>query len=138
MNKPTHTLLTEHRQAGLFRVSQSQLGALQKVAAALPMLVHEVDIGCQPVHLALVTLGKALHFPAWYGANLDALCDCLSDPDSFPAPDGFLLVLRGHSQTLAALADALHAAAEARNTAKTPAWILLLDDLTEIPLLPAA
>ena len=26
-------------------------------------------------------LGEALDFPDWYGANLDALFDCLSDPD---------------------------------------------------------
>lgn len=26
-------------------------------------------------------LGKALDFPEWYGANLDALFDCLSDPE---------------------------------------------------------
>lgn len=138
MNKPTHPPLTDHRHAGLFRVSQSQLGALQKSAAPLPMLAHEIDLGAQPLHLALVTLGKALHFPAWYGANLDALCDCLSDPDSFPAPDGFLLVLRGNSQTLALMTEVLQAASAARNTASTPAWILLLDDLIEIPLMPAA
>lgn len=138
MNKPAHPLLTDHRHAGLFRANQSQLGALQKAAATLPMLAHEVDLGTQPLHLALVTLGKALHFPAWYGANLDALCDCLSDPDSFPAPDGFLLALRGNSQTLALMAEVLQAACAARNTASTPAWIVLLDDLTEIPLLPAA
>lgn len=26
-------------------------------------------------------LGEALDFPEWYGANLDALFDCLADPD---------------------------------------------------------
>jgi hypothetical protein len=29
----------------------------------------------------LAPLGVALDFPDWYGANLDALFDCLSDPD---------------------------------------------------------
>lgn len=37
-------------------------------------------------------LGKALAFPDWYGANLDALYDCLSDPDWAPPAEGIVLL----------------------------------------------
>ena len=32
----------------------------------------------------LKQLGEALNFPDWYGANFDALHDCLTDPDCLP------------------------------------------------------
>jgi hypothetical protein len=41
----------------------------------------------RPAHgrSVLRQLGKSLHFPDWYGANFDALFDCLCDPDWQPA-----------------------------------------------------
>ena len=44
---------------------------------------------------ALAAIGKAFGFPRWYGANLDALYDCLTDlPETQPAP-GYVVLLRG-------------------------------------------
>jgi len=42
---------------------------------------------------ALVRIGEALHFPGYYGVNLDALTDCLRD---LPGPTA--LVWRGWKQ----------------------------------------
>jgi RNAse (barnase) inhibitor barstar len=41
----------------------------------------------------LRAIGRALAFPEWYGGNLDALYDCLTDlPERRPAP-GYVIVL---------------------------------------------
>lgn len=44
---------------------------------------------------ALDAIGAALCFPDWYGHNLDALYDCLSDLSWLPAGE-HVLVLTGH------------------------------------------
>ena len=42
---------------------------------------------------ALQAIGRALGFPAWYGANLDALYDCLTDlVDTGGAPPRLILI----------------------------------------------
>ncbi|QWT47480.1 barstar family protein [Azospira inquinata] len=43
---------------------------------------------------ALVALGRSLAFPEWYGANLDALADCLGDLSWLPET-GLVLCLTG-------------------------------------------
>lgn len=44
---------------------------------------------------ALQAIGKVFGFPRWYGANLDALYDCLTDlAETQPAP-GYVVVLLG-------------------------------------------
>lgn len=67
--------------------------------------------------LMLVEIGKALELPAWFGANLDALYDSLTDlPDRIAAP-GYVIVLDGLHQGAqtdenAALLDVFRDAAE--------------------------
>jgi RNAse (barnase) inhibitor barstar len=47
---------------------------------------------------ALLAIGKVFGFPRWYGANLDALYDCLTDlPETQPAP-GYVVVLMGFGE----------------------------------------
>ncbi len=60
--------------------------------------VADADLrGCSDRKAVLVALGRALALPQWYGANLDALYDCLTDlPETAPAP-GYLVLLRGLS-----------------------------------------
>lgn len=65
----------------------------------------------------LVEIGRALELPAWFGANLDALYDSLTDlPDRITVP-GFVIVLDGmqhgaQSDENAALLDVFRDAAE--------------------------
>jgi RNAse (barnase) inhibitor barstar len=40
---------------------------------------------------ALDAIGAALRFPAWYGRNLDALYDCLTDLSWLPAGEHVLI-----------------------------------------------
>lgn len=46
----------------------------------------------------LTTLGQAFGFPSWYGANLDALYDCLTDLIDSGAP-GLVILLDHLSQS---------------------------------------
>ncbi len=68
--------------------------ALRQWAAAAGHRFFHVDLhGCTGKKAVLVALGRAFAFPRWYGANLDALYDCLTDlPDKHGGP-GFVVVV---------------------------------------------
>lgn len=81
---------------------------------------HFVHVSLQGKHdrrQMLVEIGRALELPAWFGANLDALYDSLTDlPDRISAR-GFVIVLDGLQQGVqsddnAALLDVFRDAAE--------------------------
>lgn len=55
---------------------------------------HARLAGCADRKAVLREIGRALALPRWYGANLDALYDCLTDlPEATPL--GLVLVLDG-------------------------------------------
>jgi RNAse (barnase) inhibitor barstar len=73
---------------------------------------------CVDKEAVLKAIGRAFEFPAWYGANLDALYDCLTDLPGRGAP-GWVVVLarlpheRGFgAEERAALLDVFRDAAE--------------------------
>lgn len=94
----------------------------------------DVDLGaCGERKQLLERLGAALDLPNWYGANFDALADCLGDPDW---RDGAATVirLRGLSSfskrapaDYALLLDVLDAACQARS-AEGAALAVIIDD----------
>ena len=49
--------------------------------------------GCKDKPSALRMLGHALNLPAWFGANLDALYDSLTDEDTWTVGNGAVIVL---------------------------------------------
>lgn len=66
--------------------------------AAQHRFVHITLTGIRERRLLLVAIGRALEFPAWFGANLDALYDSLTDmPERVPVP-GYVIVLDGLTQ----------------------------------------
>lgn len=79
--------------------------------------VHVSLAGIRDRRQALLAIARALEFPAWFGANLDALYDSLTDlPERLPAP-GYVVVLDGLAQgesadERAALLDVFRDAAE--------------------------
>jgi hypothetical protein len=85
--------------------------------AAQNHFVHVLLQGKRDRRLMLVEIGRALELPAWFGANLDALYDSLTDlPDRNAAP-GFVIVLDGLQQgaqtdDTAALLDVFRDAAD--------------------------
>lgn len=50
---------------------------------------------------ALQAIGTALALPQWYGANLDALYDCLTDLMAGSEVRGYVFLLKGFAQTSA-------------------------------------
>ena len=79
--------------------------------------VHVVLTGIRERKPLLAAIGRALEFPSWFGANLDALYDSLTDmPERVPAA-GYVIVLDGMAQGLetddnAAVLDVFRDAAE--------------------------
>jgi hypothetical protein len=100
-------------QAGIFRLQSSDQGVIEKVTEILGYPCFRVDIGnCADLGEVLAAFGHDLAFPEWYGANLDALNDCLTDL-SWREAKGYVLCLTGvdtarvESEGWAALNDVL-------------------------------
>ena len=92
----------------------------------------------------LKQLGEALNFPDWYGANFDALHDCLTDPD-WTTDKGLALFLTGTASLhksdpdgYATLIEVYQAVASDLSRSGTPFWVLLDSPATDIPTLPEA
>ncbi|WP_441249207.1 barstar family protein [Kitasatospora sp. McL0602] len=92
-------------------------GPVTLVRAAGPAVARLTEAGYQVVRLPAGTwatpgdlhrdIAAALHFPAYYGRNLDALNDCLRDVLAFeygasPTATGLVLVLDGYDRFAAA------------------------------------
>lgn len=80
---------------------------------------------------ALDAIGTALNFPAWYGRNLDALHDCLTDLSWQPAGE-HVLIWTGHRQLEAEDPDGYRAIVAVLNDATAassgrPLSVLLAD-----------
>ena len=104
--------------------------ALHRWAEASGQHYVEVDLeNARDRKAALRAIGRALSFPAWYGANLDALYDCLTDLPEQAAgrTAGWTIVLRGwppaermDAEQRAALLDVFRDALESFSEAGVP------------------
>lgn len=141
---PPHTL-TDCRLAGIHHLPPAQWESLIGEARQLHFATLTSDIGtADTLAQVLHTLGRDLAFPSWYGHNLDALYDCLTDPDWLPGP-GHLLLIGGVdalSQTTpdswAHLLEVLGAASDARRDAGLPFWVVLDHPTPGVPAFPLA
>lgn len=101
--KPEHLrkLLAQAQLCGIYHVPSSSVAPLHKAAALLDYACFKADLReSDDLAAALTDLGRCLGFPPWYGANLDALNDCLTDFSWHDAP-GYVIIIAG--------ADTLHA-----------------------------
>ena len=81
--------------AGIFRLARKDLPALTLAADELGLAVFHVDLQtARNVPGFIKALMRDLHFPDWFGGNLDALNDCLTDFSWRPAP-GYVITLSG-------------------------------------------
>lgn len=92
----------------------------------------------------LAQIGKALAFPDWYGANFDALFDCLTDTD-WQVTKGHVIVINGlgelrntHPEDFSTLLEVLRDAADHHRQAGAPFWILIDTPARGVPALPEA
>lgn len=90
------TLLRDSLRAGVYHLphlSKSGLEDLIGAAESCAYVVFRVDLaGVRDKESLLAAIGKEMAFPEWYGANWDALADCLADLGWRPA-EGYLVLL---------------------------------------------
>jgi hypothetical protein len=137
--------LSNSNQAGVYYLPASRLGAIEKTAKSLHLKNRHLEITPgQVAGAVLVQIGKILHFPEWYGANFDALRDCLTDPECLPGI-GHILTISGSEslrdsdpEGFTTLLEVLVAAADERRQTDTPLWILLDRPAPGIRSLPKA
>ncbi len=138
-------VLKDAARAGLYHLPPSRGLDLPHLAAQAQHKLLLADLGnCEEQREVLRQLGKACEFPAWYGANLDALHDCLTDPDWQPLK-GVILQISGldtlraaNPEAFSTLIDVLQSAASIRSAGKTLLWILLTSPAPGIINLPEA
>ena len=117
--------------SGLFHFLPVDRPEIEKIARRHGSRLLPVDLShAGSRELVLHTLGQALAFPDWYGANFDALHDCLSD-DEWRSPHGSIVLLNGLAtlhqaapETYTTLLEVLSSAAQATD-ARYPLCLLL-------------
>jgi RNAse (barnase) inhibitor barstar len=136
-------LLGEAARSGLYCLQPGHRKSVEASSGKLHLQFLHADLAdCRSMAEALGRLGKSLHFPDWYGANFDALFDCLSDPAWQPAPGKVLMITGIESLRLAepegfaTLLEVFQAATEARREAGRPFWLLLDSPVPGIAALP--
>lgn len=88
-----NALLADPGRAGAYFVDARDREALVEAGRALRFRVQAIDLrACIDTDAVLREIAETLEFPDWFGANLDALADCLVDLSWLAAP-GYLLVL---------------------------------------------
>lgn len=131
--------------AGLYRLPAAGRNALAAMLAGRPGTALTADLGgLKSVRGVLRRLGRDLALPEWYGANYDALADCLGDPQC-PAGRCPVLVLDGldalrHADVdgFATLLEVLRAAVDERRAAGRSLWILIDAAEAGLPTPPEA
>ncbi len=118
--QPFAELLRNPARAGIFAIKEDACESAFRAAAEIGFKVCHIDISsARDAPALLKLLGQAMHFPAWYGANWDALADCLSDLSWCDAA-GYVLLLHG---------------SEAIRASDPPAFDMFLDILREVTVI---
>lgn len=136
-------LLKDAKRSGVYYLPTARRKMLEASAGTLHLLPAEITPH-KTITETLRELGRALSFPGWYGANFDALYDCLTDPEWQPG-NGHVLLINGldklrlnDPEDFATLIEVLQAAAETRRASDSPFWILLDTPARGIAMLPEA
>ena len=137
-------LLSNPQRAGIYYLPATRRSAIEHAARQLHFTRRHLEITPEmSIGSVLAKIGEVLHFPDWYGANLDALHDCLTDPECLPGT-GHVLTVSGCEHLLAsapddfaALLEALAAAIDDLRETGIPLWVLLDNQIPPIQQLPA-
>ncbi len=93
--KSLKTRLAQISDTGIYRLAAADSAKVEESAEALGFASFQVNLArCSDLNAILAALGQELGFPEWYGANLDALNDCLSD-FSWREAKGYIVTLVG-------------------------------------------
>lgn len=133
-------------QAGVYRLPAAERVALDKAVEALAFASFKANLTDTPdLGAVLTVLGKDVGLPEWYGANLDALNDCLTDL-SWCEAKGYVLTLSGLStadaDSFAALIEVLGSVVAFWQEQDVPFWVFYdaassrgTETLANLPLL---
>lgn len=146
MSQKLQKLLTQGQFAGIYHLPHSDRQALKQAVRALGYGWLQADLGeRRRIAPALEKLGSDLGLPDWYGANYDALADCLTDLSWNSAPGYALLItaadeLYAHDETaFATLNEVFTAIIGNWQDAKVPFWVfydMRQNGLATLPKLP--
>lgn len=85
--------LTFPGRGGLHHLPATRRSAVELAAKKLHYSHRQLAIHQgMDIEAVLALIGEVLHFPDWYGANFDALYDCLTDPECLPGKDNILTI----------------------------------------------
>lgn len=122
------------RDTGIFRLSRRDLAALRQAAGELGQAVFAVSLkDARNVPGFIRALRRDLDFPDWFGGNLDALHDCLTDLSWHPA-SGYIVTLdasealRANPTSFAIFNEVLASVGEAWQQRGIPFRVFYLDD----------
>lgn len=120
--------------AGIFKLARTDLAAMHAAAQELGLACYNVDLSnARNIPGFIRAMKRDLGFPAWFGDNLDALNDCLTDFSWHAAP-GYVITLDGLANlsasptSFAAFNQVLASAVEEWKARNTPFWIFYLTD----------
>lgn len=148
MSQQLQKLLSRPEVAGIYHLPHGDCKALKQASHALNFGWLQADFGeLQEITAILEKLGKDLGLPDWYGANYDALADCLADLSWNTAPGYVLLIsgadeLHAHDETaFDTLNDVLTAVIESWQEENVPFWVfydMRPNGLATLPTLTAS
>ena len=124
----------ENAPTGLFKLSRKDVPALEQAAEQLNQAYFHVDLqNAKNVPSFIKALKRDLDFPDWFGGNLDALHDCLTDFSWRPA-SGYVItlsgyeMLRGNPTSFAAFNSVMASAVEAWEARAIPFRVFYVHD----------
>jgi hypothetical protein len=125
-------LLGKPERAGVYHLPAKHRSAVELATRELHYDYHHLEIHQgMSIDAVLARIGEVLHFPDWYGANFDALNDCLADPEGLPGK-GHILTIDGCEQILASdpvgyatLLEVFAAAIDDLRKTGVSLWVLL-------------
>lgn len=121
--------LVDPARSGVYRASGAE--AIEQATRGSALDVVAIDAERD----LFSAMARALAFPDWFGANWDALEDCLSDL-SWRSGAGHVLLLRTYPQgdALGVLIDVLRATAEYWAGRKRPFFAVFVDPQKKLQL----
>ena len=139
------TVLADARQAGIYHLSPSGQAAVREAAPTAGLACFDISFADSGrIDTVLTQLGYDLDFPDWYGRNLDALKDCLTDFSWCQAAGYVLIICRAEvllaedPAAFAVLHEVFAAAIAEWREQDFPMWVfydLRADGLATLPAL---
>jgi RNAse (barnase) inhibitor barstar len=133
------SLLTNVSLAGPYRVTEDRLPALIQAAAELPCTSITWTLAGSDTASSLREFGQQLSFPAHFGANFDALYDCLCDPEVIAASEALIVIHQIHlwqEEDRDTLIAVLQAVSDEWRDHNRCFWSLFLSSSLNLDLLP--